>query len=102
VLAGAGSRHRLIGVEVIGGRDRDDVDVGCTEKIVVVRRDARARTLQAISLEVRARTASIAPVQPRHARVGVALKGGDMLCRAPADASDADTELSTTRGHGIA
>jgi hypothetical protein len=100
VLARLGRRHRLLGVEVVGRRDGDDVHLGIGEQILVARRDARARCLDPVLLQVGERTVAVAPAQPEDARVRIALEGDDVLRGAPADAADADAKRPIRSRHG--
>ena len=82
VLAGLRRRHRLLGVQMVRRRDRDDVDVGRREHIVVAGRDPRVgqRRRRTWRRFARARSASRA-----HSQV-TAVRG---LCRNAAMCCDA-------------
>ena len=99
MLAGARRRDRLIGVQMIRRRNRDDVDVRCGKDVVVVGGDARVRNGQPCFREARARALHISSADPCDRRVRVALKRRDVLRRAPADAQDGHAQFSIRSGH---
>jgi hypothetical protein len=103
VLARTRGRHRLGGVEVVGGGDGDDVDVVRLEQVLVARGEARARHGHAVAGQLLADPRLVPPVQKADLGVRVLEEGLDVLGRAPADAADADPEGARgPRGHGHA
>ena len=100
VLARLGGGHGLLGVQVVRRRDRDDVHVGRREHLVVVRGDAASGSVEA---GTSARLARVRSASRPHSQVTsvsrIALKRGDVLRRAPADAADGDAKFSSASGH---
>ena len=87
VFAGARGGDRLVGMQMIRGRDRDDVDVARRERLVKAGCEARARQRQPGPGERRASTLDVAHDDPRHVGLRIPLKRRDVLRRAPADSA---------------
>ena len=99
VLAGPGRRHGLLGVQMVRGRDRDDVHVGRREHVIVAGRDARAGQRDAVLGEVGAGAVGVARAQPGDGAMRVVQKRRDVLRRAPADAANGDAKFAIRSGH---
>src|SRR5204863_9510496 len=99
VLARVGRSDGLIGVKMVRGGDRDNVDVSRGEHVLVTGRELRGGQLEAVAAEVGAGPRNITRAEPRNRDAWITVKRRDVLRRAPADAGNGDSELALRRGH---
>ncbi len=102
VLARARGGYRLGGVEVVGGRDGDDVHLVRLEEVLVARGEPRARQGHAVAGQLLEDPRLVPPVEKADLGVRVLEERLDVLGRAPADAADPDAEgarRACRRGH---
>jgi len=102
VFAGLGRSYRLRRVQVVRRRDRDDVDVGRGEDLIVAGGDPRTGERDAVAGEVGAGAVGVARAQPGDLAVRVAQKRGNVLRRAPANPANGNAKFSIGSGHFVA
>ena len=88
--------HRLIGVQVVRRRDRNDVDIWRREQVLKTCRKPRVRKGQTVGSEALSGARLIASTQRHNAAVWIVRKGRQMLACDPSHPN----ETHAQRSHG--
>jgi hypothetical protein len=99
VLAGARRADGFVGMQVVGGRNRNDVDVARRQQLPVVAGQPNAGERDARLRQRRARPLDVAAADPGDPRPRVLLKCRNVLRCAPAGAAHGDTKRPIGCGH---